>query len=77
MANETNQKAGRVQVSFFIPDYVYENFIKRMGIEDADRKTQISALNSIAKIFCLHFAKGKAGLDFTFEPETGKLKKAA
>lgn len=69
------QKAGRVQVSFYLPDYVYENFIKRLGIEDADRKAKMNAVNAINKIFSLHFASGKAGLEFTLE--TKELKKVA
>lgn len=76
MADQTNpKKAGRVQVSFFIPDYVYDNMLKRMGIEDADKRTKISAVNAINKIFSLHFASGKAGLEFTLE--TKELKKVA
>jgi hypothetical protein len=68
MAVNKSEKAGRVQVTFALPDYVYWKIKKRIG--DGN-------VNALMKIFAMQFAQGKAGLHIEFEPTAEDLKKVA
>lgn len=72
------EKAGRIKVSFYLPDYVYNNFITRLGMGGVkDKQITTGAVNAMVKLFALHFATGKAGLNIHFEPKPEDLKKVA
>lgn len=68
MPDTQSEKAGRVQITFAVPDYVYWKIKRRIGEGN---------VNALMKIFAHQFANGKAGINIDFEPTEQDLKKVA
>lgn len=68
MGRKPVDKAGRVQITFAVPDYVFENVQKQIGGGN---------VNALCKIFIHQFAAGKAGIEVSFDPRIANQSKNA